>query len=92
LLYEEGDLTVKAKIALSLLELGVSHNRWYVQRKFMKLAGSSITEHLANRILVEIEVNEINFEHKILHIENSIDTTRQHLHPILSQQLNKAPK
>lgn len=88
LFYAGGDLALKAKIALALLELGTSHNRWYVERKFMRFAGTDITDNLANRIIAEIDVDDINFEDKIQRLEKSIGATRNQLHPILLEHLN----
>jgi serine/threonine protein kinase len=83
LFYEDGDLALKAKISLALLELGVSHNRWYVERKFLRLAGTDISDNLANRIISEIEVEGINFNFKIVQLEASVRASRNQLHPIL---------
>ena len=87
--YVGGDLAIKAKIALSLLELGVSHNRWYVERKFLRLAGKDISDNLANRIIAEIEVDEIDFENQMQRLESSIRATRKSLHPKLLEYLNE---
>ena len=88
--YDNGELEIKAKIALALLELGTSHNRWYVERKFLRLAGLDISANLAQRIISEIEVDEIDFEKKIKHLEGSISASRNELHPLLLQFLNEA--
>jgi serine/threonine protein kinase len=92
LFYRGGDLAVKTRIVLSLLALGVSHNRWYVERKFLQLAGSDISDNLANRIITEIEVDEINFDQQIQHLESSISSTRNQLHPILLNFLAETPQ
>ncbi len=88
--YKDGDLALKASIVLSLLELGVSHNRWSVERKFLRLAGSDISDNLANRIIAEIEVEDINFKSKIQHLKSSISSTISNLHPILLAYLSKS--
>lgn len=89
LFYKDGDLALKAKIALALLELGTSHNRWYVERKFLRLAGPDISENLANRIKSEIEVEEIDFNLKIQRLEVSVGAARTRLHPLLLDFLNR---
>jgi serine/threonine protein kinase len=81
--YEHGDLALKSSIVLALLNLGVSHNRWYVERKFLSLVGPNIDEKLANRIVTEIEVEDVDFENLIARLESSISATRDSLHPIL---------
>lgn len=86
--YELGDLALKANVVIALLQLGTSHNRWYVEHKVMKLASPSIADNLAERIKTEIEVQDINFERKIRHLENSIGVSRDRLHPILVSLLD----
>jgi serine/threonine protein kinase len=81
--YERGELDLKALIALALLELGTSHNRWFVERMFLQMAGASISEELAERIATEADVQEIDFVHKINHVEHSISAKLDELHPVL---------
>lgn len=81
--FHYGELDLKARIALAVLELGTSHNRWFVERKFMTMAGPHISDDLANRMRVEIEAKNIKFEDLILHLEDSISESRDNLHPIL---------
>jgi hypothetical protein len=45
--YRSGELDLKAMITLALLELGISHNRWFVERTFVRMAGHEISEDLA---------------------------------------------
>lgn len=84
--YEGGELGLKAGAAVALLLLGVKHNRWYVERKFTKLVSPSISEELARRILTELDINEINYERYLSHMERSISTTRVILHPMLRNE------
>ena len=83
LFYEGGDLGLKAEVAIALLELGTSHNRWYVERKYMALVNKNISDILANRIKIELEIQEINFKNQMSHIEGSISVSKDTLHPIL---------
>jgi len=85
--YEKGDLSLKAKITLALLELGTSHNRWYVERKFISIANRDISDNLAERIRIEIEVDNFDFEERISRLERSISISRNILHPILQKVL-----
>lgn len=88
--YDKGDIELKSYIALALLELGTSHNRWYVERKFVRLVGPEISLNLAKRIISEVEVEEIDLEAKILHIERSISISRaSYLHPLIVQHLRE---
>jgi eukaryotic-like serine/threonine-protein kinase len=81
--YERGELDLKALIALAILELGTSHNRWFVERMFLQMAGAAISEELADRIATEVDVQGVKFARKIEHIERSISANRSELHPIL---------
>jgi serine/threonine protein kinase len=81
--YDKGDLQLKAQIAIAMLNLGASHNRWRVERQFMQMAGHEIDDVLANRIRIELEVRRIPFNARIAHIEVSIAESRNNLHPVL---------
>lgn len=88
--YDSGDLQLKAVIAVAMLELGTSHNRWRVERQFLRMAGPDISDALAERIKIEIDVQSINFKARMNHIEWSIDETSESLHSILEQALEDA--
>ena len=87
--YQHGDLQLKAKIALAMLELGTRHNRWYVEQQFMRMVDSDIDDALADRIKIEIQVQGFNFLKHIKHIEWSIGATRDELHPKLREYLSE---
>ena len=87
--YQYGDLQLKAKIALAMLELGTSHNRWCVEHQFMRMVNSDVEDALADRIKIEIQVQELNFLQHIEHIEESIGATRDELHPKLREYLSE---
>jgi len=83
--YNFGELDLKAVIALAMLELGTSHNRWFVERKFLQMAGPSISEELAQRIETEVQVQQIDFGRKVDHLERSISASGNDLHPTLAK-------
>ena len=89
LFYEGDDLGLKADVAIALLELGISHNRWYVERKYMTMVNKNISDILANRIKLELEIQEVNFKDKMSDIECSISVSKDTLHPILLDLLQK---
>jgi len=60
-----GDLPLKAKTALAMLELGTSHNRWRVERQFMRMAGHDCDPALAERIKMEVIASEFPFEKRM---------------------------
>lgn len=77
----------KSDALLALLELGTSHNRWYVERKFFSLCGPRMDEVLAKRLAIEFRAVGDDICHQISHLEGSIDVSRSGLHPILQQTL-----
>ena len=87
-LHDHGDLGLKASIILALLQLGVSHNRWYVERKFLNLCGPDISENLAKRIVAEIEVLDMDFTGFIEQLGTLVDEDRQQLHSILKNHID----
>ena len=84
--YRHGELDLKAVVAIAMLELGTSHNRWFVERKFLQMAGPSISEELAERIATEVDVRKYNFSQAIGHLERSISVSRDDLHPVLAKK------
>jgi serine/threonine protein kinase len=57
-IFELGDLQAKASAAVSVAILGRSHNRWFVMGRLLKMCGPSLDEVVAERIAIEIEVDE----------------------------------
>lgn len=82
-----GELDVRANLALALLRLGTSHNRWYVERRFLSLTGPNSPDDLATRIAAEIDAQQFDFQGEIERMELSISATRDELHPILRSLL-----
>jgi eukaryotic-like serine/threonine-protein kinase len=85
LFYDSGDLSLKAKIALAMLELGATHNRWRVERQFMRMAGCETDPAVAERIKMEVIARNYQFAQRIKHVEQSINTKTDQLHPILKE-------
>lgn len=86
---EHCSLSLKAECLLAMLELGTSHNRWYVERMFMSLCGPSMEANLAKRLGVEMRVAGEDICKSIAHLENSIRTNRDLLHPALVRTLKE---
>lgn len=86
--YDHGDSELKSLIAVSMLLLGTSHNRWLVERTFLRMAGPNIEDQLAERIAVELDVQSIYFDHQFSHLELSISAKRDDLHPVLRALLS----
>lgn len=85
--FQLGDLSLKAKIALAMLELGTSHNRWVVERQFMRMAGHDCDPGLAERIKIEVRASGMPFASRMEHVHRSIGITPDQLHPILHELL-----
>lgn len=81
--YNNAGLALKASIAIALLDLGTSHNRWYVERKAAAMLGAAMPSALAERIKIEITVQQVDFKGKIAHMERSIGFDKVSLHPTL---------
>jgi hypothetical protein len=82
-------LETKADALMALLELGTSHNRWYVERKFCSLCAATMDEALARRLSVEFRAGGSNVCRSIDHLKGSIGINTAVLHPILQQTLNE---
>ena len=85
--FNDGDLGLQSEVAIALLLLGTSHNRWYVERKFVEMANNNISDALAERIKTEIEVLGIDFLAHICHVEVSINFDKENLHPVLLEMI-----
>jgi len=79
--YDHGGIELKSLSSIAMLLLGVRHNRWYVEEKFMKMVSHKIDPNLALRIKIEVESQDIDLEEKISHVEHSIDVDRNMIHP-----------
>lgn len=87
--YDLGDVGLKAIVAVALLLMGVNHNRWFVEHRFMRAVGPDAADALAHRFLTEVEVQEINLEHFVAHVERSIGVSRSRLHPRILNALGE---
>lgn len=81
--FEIGDTELRALILLAFLELGVSHNRWLVERSFHTRALEDAADNVIQRFLVEVGVRDYPFKGKIAHLLLSISVEMDTLHPLL---------
>ncbi|MEX1028237.1 MAG: serine/threonine-protein kinase [Candidatus Paceibacterota bacterium] len=58
-IFENGTSADKAMAFAALVQLGASHNRWYVMRTALRLCGTDISEELAKRLSIEIRTEGI---------------------------------
>lgn len=82
-LFTLGTIALKSHVLLSLLIMGVEHNRWFVERKFAQLAGSTLDDKVAQRFMVDVEADSIDLERYLSHLERSITTNRESLHLLI---------
>lgn len=80
-------LEAQVDCLVALLELGTSHNRWYVERLFAQQCDTSMDVTLARRMAVEFRVLDDEICRLLLRLESSIDFSRTQLHPILHATL-----
>jgi hypothetical protein len=77
----------KVDCLMAMLELGTSHNRWYVERIFCRFCGADMDQPLARRLSVEFRASGGRTCRQISHLEGSINFERSNLHPVLVQTL-----
>ncbi|MDN3404225.1 serine/threonine-protein kinase [Pseudoalteromonas sp. APC 3218] len=90
--YSLDDLTCKTEVLLALLYLGTSHNRWYVERKFMSYVSVNMPEDIAKRFALEIRVLGSNACRMFEHLHHSISIDLSYFHPIINTTLHKLCK
>ncbi|SIT89306.1 Serine/threonine protein kinase [Yoonia rosea] len=81
------EFDAKVSVLMALLELGTSHNRWYVERKFVNYCNGSLDENLAKRLAIQFRIEEDIICGSISHLEASIGFDRKALHPRLVSTL-----
>lgn len=81
--YNLGDIALKAEIAIAMLRLGLDHNRWFVERVFLRMVNPDIANELAERIRIELSVLNIDFKQQFARMKNSITCDDTMLHPTL---------
>lgn len=80
-------LNCKSEILISMLLMGTSHNRWYVERKFVSECGASMHTDLARRLALELSILERKMCGAIGHLERSIGVTYRDLHPVIADMI-----
>ncbi|MCP3403171.1 serine/threonine-protein kinase [Bradyrhizobium sp. CCGB20] len=82
-------METKADALMAMLEMGTSHNRWYVERKFLQLCGSKMDETTARRLSIEFRASGDDICRLIAHLERSVGASRTELHPFLQTVLTE---
>lgn len=81
------DISLQCDILMAFLQMGTSHNRWFVEGKFTKYCTATLELGVAKRMAVEIRVLRKDACRMISHLERSIGYSRQNLHPEVVQAL-----
>ncbi|MEF3073795.1 serine/threonine-protein kinase [Methylobacter sp. Wu1] len=86
-LFAIGDIELKAFVLLALLELGVSHNRWAVERAFYHRTMADADANVINRFLLEVQVRGYPIKMRIQHLLVSISANAEFFHSLLKAAL-----
>lgn len=87
-IFQLAELGVKAEALMALLYMGTSHNRWYVERKFLSLT-DAMDSLLAKRLAVEFRADDNRACKAVQHLEASINVNRTNFHPVLTSTLQQ---
>ncbi len=74
---------IKTECLLALLELGTSHNRFYVERKAVRLMDSTMDDSLARSLKIDFTTDKAKFCRTIKRLNQSIGYNPNSLHPLL---------
>jgi len=88
--YDLGETGLKADMAVAMLILGLDHNRWFVERKFLQMASPAAPEPVVQRMIVEMSVQAIDFDYQFRRMGNSISVDKEVLHPLLQALISDA--
>lgn len=85
---QKGTLATKSICLLALLELGASHNRWYVEKRFVKYGGPDCPPSVVRRVLLDAKTNEIDIAKRLGHLTWSISINKEDLHPQFAELID----
>src|SRR6266853_3823292 len=78
-IYDLGGVRERAEATMAAFRLGCSHNRWFVMRLFVRMAGPEIDRDLADRLVVEFFTLDAALLPRIDQIESAISVKRDAL-------------
>lgn len=85
--FNHANFEAKVECLVAMLKMGTSHNRWFVERKFMRLCDRGMDINLAKRLAVQFRIYETEICGMFKHLERSIEIRRDALHPVLVKAL-----
>jgi len=56
--HANSSVAARAAALTAAAKLGAGHNRWFVMRKVLKMAGKGLDDEVAQRVVIEIRANE----------------------------------
>ena len=78
--FNKGSIAIQSHALLALLVMGVSNNRWYVERIFWKfICDPKVSDNVIQRFIIDVEVSGINLSRYIKHLSQSIDVKIEEL-------------
>ncbi|MGB3492938.1 MAG: protein kinase [Elainellaceae cyanobacterium] len=80
-----GNLEAKASAALAGAALGWSHSRWFVMKRVIRILNSDLDELIAQRIAIEIQVEEA--QRNFISCAEEIKRSINHYHPLIAEVL-----
>lgn len=85
------NMDVKANAIMALARLGKSHNRWYVMRTLIRLSNGDMDLRLAERIAIEIQVEDAywDFVDSATRTSNTIDAFHPIIYEVLEKRINR---
>lgn len=88
MIFNLAELEIKAEALMAMLYMGTSHNRWYVEHKFLALS-NSMEPLLAKRLAIEFRADDLRANNAVKHLEGSIGVNRANFHPVLTSTLQQ---
>ncbi len=90
--HDLGSIDIKAECTIAMLLMGTRHNRFYVEKKVVKLLDKRIDENLAKRLAIEFRSEKRTFCRAIDHLKQSIRYDISNAHPTINSALKEICK
>jgi serine/threonine protein kinase len=85
LIFDLGDVSLKANSAIAAARLGESHNRWFVMRALVRMCGPEMEDRAAERTAIEIGAESL--ESQFLTCVTQIGRQKSAYHPRIAEVL-----
>ncbi len=88
-IFKLSDFELKVDCLLAMLELGISHNRWYVEHMFVRLCSAGMNDDLAKRFVVQMHVDGDGICKSVARLKGSITISKNAFHPRIQKALDE---